>query len=98
MNRRTLFGTIALSPLMAVTAFAKEDTQNEAPDSASPNLTIQGVLKKDREIMRVGTNSFSIDASFPQYDPNVAVSMSVGKDGKLWLKSAGGEWKRVVTE
>ncbi len=27
-----------------------------------------------------------------------SVSMSVGQDGNLWVKSKGGDWKRVVTE
>ena len=29
---------------------------------------------------------------------NRYISMSVGRDGNLWLKSTGGDWKRVVTE
>jgi hypothetical protein len=27
-----------------------------------------------------------------------SVSMSVGRDGNLWVKSKDGDWKRVVTE
>lgn len=26
------------------------------------------------------------------------VDMSIGRDGNLWLKTAKGQWKRVVTE
>lgn len=26
------------------------------------------------------------------------ISMSVGKDGNLWLRTAEGDWKKVVTE
>jgi hypothetical protein len=33
-----------------------------------------------------------------EVDADRALSMAVGKDGNLWLKSKGGEWKRVVTE
>lgn len=29
---------------------------------------------------------------------NKYLHMSVGRDGNLWLKSADGDWKRVVTE
>lgn len=29
---------------------------------------------------------------------NKYLNMSVGKDGNLWLKPDGGDWKRVVTE
>lgn len=29
---------------------------------------------------------------------NKYLKMSVGKDGNLWLKPDGGDWKRVVTE
>lgn len=96
MNRRSLFGALALSPLMAVPAFAKGDTSDESPTENSPNLTLHGVMKKNGEIMRL--NSRCIAADFPQYDPNIAVSMSVGQDGNLWLRSKGGDWKRVVTE
>ena len=26
------------------------------------------------------------------------VDLSIGKDGKLWIRSTGEDWKRVVTE
>ena len=29
---------------------------------------------------------------------NKNLHMSVGRDGNLWLKTATGDWKRVVTE
>lgn len=32
------------------------------------------------------------ETSDPQLD------MSIGRDGELWVRSRGGEWKRVVTE
>jgi hypothetical protein len=31
-------------------------------------------------------------------DDTTHVTMAVGRDGNLWLKSADGDWKRVVTE
>ena len=34
----------------------------------------------------------------PQYDLDKTVSLAVGDDGNLWLKSKNGQWKRVVTE
>jgi len=36
--------------------------------------------------------------TMPQYDPDKQVSMAVGDDGNLWVKSKDGQWKRVVTE
>lgn len=32
------------------------------------------------------------------YEEYKQVSMAVGRDGNLWLKTEQGEWKRVVTE
>lgn len=97
MNSRSLFGAIALSPLMAVTAFAKEDNKQDAPDSGSCALTLQKQTKRDGTIMNLHSSTISL-GSIPQYDPSKQVSMAVGNDGNLWLKTANGEWKRVVTE
>ena len=97
MNRRSLFGALALSPLMAVAAFAKEEKLEGAPLNNSVNLTLLGVKKPDGEMMRLSNGPIMFN-TMPQYDPDKQVSMAVGDDGNLWVKSKDGQWKRVVTE
>jgi hypothetical protein len=87
----------ALSPLMAVEAFAKEKPTGE-PLADSVKMTLMGAKKKDGTMMYLGNSSSMMIGNFPQYDPNKQVSMSVGEDGNLWLKSKDGDWKRVVVE
>jgi hypothetical protein len=96
MNRRSLFGAIALSPLMAVSAFSKEEVTGQ-PLSESVNLTLHGAKKPDGEMMRLSNGPF-VSFNMPQNDPDKAVSMAVGDDGNLWLKRKDGGWKRVATE
>ena len=90
MNRRSLFGALALSPLMAVEAFTKEKPTGK-PLSNAVNMTLLGA-----KMMRLSEGSFYLNV--PQTDPNKEVSMAVGDDGNLWLKRKDGNWKRVVTE
>jgi hypothetical protein len=97
IGRRSLFGAIALSPLMAVAAFAKEEVTG-APLSNSVNLTLHGVKKPDGEMMRLSDSSPIVFNVMPQYDLDKTVSLAVGDDGNLWLKRKDGQWKRVVTE
>jgi hypothetical protein len=98
MNRRSLFGAIALSPLMAASAFAKEEKKvTGQPLDDHANITLQGTKKRDAKIASKSNSPFMF-IDMPQYDPSKRVSMAVGDDGNLWLKSSGGEWKRVVTE
>ena len=98
MNRRSLFGMFALSPFMAVSALAKEETTGAPPEHAV-NLTLMGTAereKKQNDLMYLSSGPASLN--FPQNDPNKSVAMAVGDDGRLWLMSKGGQWKRVVTE
>ena len=93
MNRRGLFGAFALSPFIAINAIAKERPTGE-PDSEQTRLVINGTMKSDRSVER----GRSIFVQHHEYDPNKQVSMSVGEDGHLWIKTSDGQWKRVVTE
>ena len=111
MNIRSLFGVIALSPIMAVEAFAKEKPAGE-PIPEATQIIIQGTKKKevkpsDQVLVSDGDGGVrwqhrstleSCWATLPQSDPTKQVSMAVGDDGNLWLKRKDGEWKRIVTE
>ena len=93
MNRRGLFGAFALSPFIAINAIAKERPTGE-PDSEQTRLVINGTKKSDPSAERRG----SFFVPHHEYDPNKQVTMSVGEDGHLWIKTSHGQWKRIVTE
>lgn len=108
MNRRSLFGLIALSPIMAVDAFAKEEVTGE-PIPEATQIIISGTKKKEVKasspvLMSDGNggaywgNPTPTSFSMSMHDPNKQVSMAVGDDGNLWLKRKDGKWKRIVTE
>jgi hypothetical protein len=87
MNRRKLFSFLI-----------KEAQAEEKPaDNNANTLRLMGMKKKSKEpyynpnaIMYLGTPY--------EVDDTTHVTMAVGRDGNLWLKSADGDWKRVVTE
>ena len=93
MNRRGLFGVFALSPFIAINAIAKERPTGE-PDTEQFRLVLSGTEKLDPS----AEQTESIFVQNYKYDPHKQVSMSVGEDGHLWIKTAYGQWKRVVTE
>jgi hypothetical protein len=109
MNRRGLFAAFALAPIMAVEAFAKPKPEGE-PDPSQVSLVLHGNKTKpasSKVWAEAKPNSFNQNLllcqryypnSWPETDPNKQVSLSVGEDGNLWLKTAHGQWKRVVTE
>jgi hypothetical protein len=90
MNRRGLFAAFALSPFIAVNAIAKPKPEGEPHAQESVMM-----LLPSKETSRPPHSKF---IQMAEVDADRALSMAVGKDGNLWLKSKGGEWKRVVTE
>ena len=99
MNRRSLFGALALSPLMVVEALAKEKPTGE-PLPYAVNMTLMGTAKREKQndLMYLSNGDFTLSGFNTKNDPTKAVSMAVGDDGNLWLKRKDGEWKRIVTE
>jgi hypothetical protein len=97
MNRRGLFAAIALSPFIAVNAIAKPKPEGE-PHNAQTSLVLNGNMKPSKPTTVGGSGKFLTMDGWINIDPNKQVAMAVGEDGNLWLKSKGGEWKRVVTE
>jgi hypothetical protein len=98
MNRRKLFSFLPLAPVLAAAAVVTESQAEEKPaDNNANTLRLMGMKKKSKEpyyndkaIMYLGNNYIPDDTTH--------VTMAVGRDGNLWLKSADGDWKRVVTE
>ena len=98
MNRRDLFGFLPIAPVLIAAAVVSESQADDKPADANANtLRLMG-MKKNKEpyfdnkaIMYLGVNNFVPDDT-------THVTMAVGRDGNLWLRSADGDWKRVVTE
>ncbi len=97
MNRRKLFSFLPLAPVLVAAAVVTESQAEEKPAESNRNqLRLMGMKKNkqpyynDKAIMYLGDNYVPDDTTH--------VSMAVGRDGNLWLKSADGDWKRVVTE
>jgi hypothetical protein len=97
MNRRGLFAAFALSPFIAVNAIAKPKPEGE-PHDQQTSLMLSATKKVTRKIAHGNSGKFLTLDGWIDNDPSKQVSMAVGEDGNLWLKSKGGEWKRVVTE
>ena len=94
MNRRSLFGVIALSPIMAVEAFAKEKPTGQ-PIPEATQIIITGTKKRKP----IESNyPFLSGITMPDQDLTKQISMAVGDDGNLWIKRKDGEWKKVATE
>jgi len=92
MNRRKFFAFLPVAPAAFIIDGARASTKNEQPRDGEVTLSLQGStpVKRDPNSMYFG---------FPNNaDPAKKVSMAVGEDGNLWLKTAKGEWKKVVTE
>lgn len=90
-------GAFAVAPgvATAVTLHSNSNCEIDGP-ICNETLTINnGTKLKPRE----PTNSeYTIAPSGAQYEEYKRVQMSVGRDGNLWLKTEGCDWKRIVTE
>ena len=93
MNRRDLFGFLPIAPVLVAAAVVSESQAEEKPEHDNNTLRLQSM----KPIDNINSESEYIAR---QYFPDETrhVTMAVGRDGNLWLKSATGDWKRVVTE
>ena len=97
MDRRKFFSFLPLGAVVAGAAIVSESNKDEKPaDDNANTLRLMGMKKNkepyynDKAIMYLGNNHIPDDTTH--------VTMAVGQDGNLWLKSVDGDWKRVVTE
>jgi hypothetical protein len=90
MNRRGLFAAFALSPFIAINAIAKPKPEGEPHDKETVMM-----LFPSKETPRPSHPKF---IQMAEVDADRTLSMAVGRDGNLWLKTAQGQWKRVMTE
>jgi hypothetical protein len=91
MNRRSFFKFLPIAPVVMISEGARAATADQAP--SSPMMSFQLTAQKPAK-----HTSSKIFLTYPQSDPTRQVSMAVGNDGRLWLKSKDDVWKRVVTE
>jgi hypothetical protein len=93
MNRRSFFAFLPVAPVALITDGAKASTAEGAPIPTAVQIVLSGNKKPDPN--RCPT---TLGFNMPEADHNKNLSMAVGDDGNLWLKTKNGEWKRVVTE
>ena len=91
MNRR---GFLSVMTMGAVTAPAVAMGIKESSDPSDAPIS------EEHLSIRSGTKESNNNSSFfnERYTEFKTVSMAVGRDGNLWLKTENNEWKRVVTE
>lgn len=94
MNRRKFFALLPAAPVAIATWPVEAATKEGAPHNNQQSLVICGSKDQIVEKRVMGITPIQ----FRQNDPDRTVSMAVGQDGHLWLKTKDGEWKRVVTE
>jgi hypothetical protein len=96
MDRRSFFKFLPIAPVAFVAEGARAATSIDAPHEGEFSIALQGSYKEKKKSTHVGYTSISY--SYPINDPNKNVKFSVGQDGNLWLKSVGGEWRKVKVE
>ena len=97
MNRRGFLSVITMGAVATPAAAMgiKESSDPSDGPICTENLTLRsGTKKKNVKESAVDCVSFIGD----NYEEYKQVSMAVGKDGNLWIKTEEGQWKRVVTE
>jgi hypothetical protein len=96
MDRRSFFKFLPVAPVVLAAEGARAVTADQAPNESNVTLKLQSHKKSDGMCMHIG-GGYNL-VSPPQIDETRSVTMSVGQDGHLWVKSKDDVWKRVVTE
>lgn len=98
MNRRGFMSIMTLGAVSAP-AMAMGVTPSSDPDKDGPICTETLQIQSGTKVKEVKKSQFG-DIGFYQdkYEEHKQVTMAVGRDGNLWLKTENGKWKRIVTE
>ena len=87
--------TVAPGVATAVTLHSTSNCEVDGPICGETLQLNNGTKLKPQK----QTNSeYTLVAPGAQYDEYKRVSMAVGRDGNLWMKTESGNWKRIVTE
>lgn len=92
MNRRKFFSFLPIAPAAMMVEGAKAEAESMAPEGNGISITLQG-QKNPKPIEGPGYRFMQSDP-----DPDRRLTMSVGQDGRLWLKTNDGQWQRVMVE
>jgi len=93
MNRRGFLSVITMGAVAAPAAAMgiKESSDPSDRPISEQVLSIRSGVKEKK----TSNEGFHFEDQYEEYKQ---VSMAVGKDGNLWLKTEDGQWKRIVTE
>lgn len=93
MNRRKFFSFLPIAPA----ALMVEGAQAEEVNLAPTDKTIKISMMASKHVPQPKNGLYSLHNKYVS-DPSKQVSLSVGEDGNLWIKSNDNPWKRVATE
>jgi hypothetical protein len=89
MNRRSFFKFLPIAPVALIAEGARASTADQAPNKSISPLQL---IAYHEPVHQPG--SFTN----PVPDMSRVVSMSIGQDGELWIKSKNDNfWKKVLT-
>ena len=93
MNRRSFFKFLPVAPVVLVAEGARAANADQAPNEKGVSLQLSA-----HKPFKPKPGQVPGWLMQPEMDWSKQVSMAVGNDGRLWLKSKDDIWKRVVTE
>ena len=103
MNRRKLFGFLAVAPVAVPMAAMAKSNEDDAPTSNYGSLVLQNHVKVTKSEVpdwsKLTLGQYFSNGDGVHKPTNVQAAIAVGSDGHLWIKPNNKDkWKRVVTE
>lgn len=94
MNRRKFFSFLPLAPAAMVVEGVRAEEIDLAPKSSTVSISMMG----SKPVPKNEINPYFIHSGYVS-DPSKQVSLAVGEDGNLWIRSKNDNvWKKVATE
>jgi len=90
MNRRGFLSVLTLGAVATPAA-----AMGVKPASDPSDAPIVDTLSITSGVKVRNTKTLDFRGPYEEYKK---VDMAVGKDGNLWIKTDGGQWKRIMTE
>jgi hypothetical protein len=103
-TRRNVLRYMSLGAVSAAVPASAQAMANDTPVSVQSDAEKDGPVSFEALQFSSGTKRSIVDDSGgiafmpPIYEEYKQISMSVGQDGNLWVKTEAGIWKRIVTE
>jgi len=96
MNRRSFFKFLPIAPVALAIEGAKAATKDLAPYADQPSLQLTSAVPRPQKPKSRWDYDVVLGSDWSH--GSKSVKMCVGRDGDLWLKSNGCDWKKVLTE